>query len=103
MDNLGVLLISNVLNKQSSLKVFNINNILYRIKKRCIFDPVTNTKYAFTMFTFSQYLGFIAFLVIALMGFWLLIFLSALIPYWIGGALKERFAENRAAKKQLEE
>lgn len=55
------------------------------------------------MFTFSQYLGFIAFLVIALMGFWLLIFLSALIPYWIGGALKERFAENRAAKKQLEE
>lgn len=53
------------------------------------------------MFTFSQYLGFIAFLVIALMGFWLLLFLTALIPYWIGGALKERIEQNRAAKKEL--
>ena len=54
------------------------------------------------MFTCSQYLGFIAFMIIALMGFWLLIFLSALIPYWIGGALKERMQLKRAEKKEIE-
>lgn len=55
------------------------------------------------MFTFSQYLGFLAFLIIFLMGFWLLLFLSALIPYWIGGALKERMQLKRAEKKELKE
>lgn len=55
------------------------------------------------MFTFSQYLGFLAFLIIALMGFWLLLFLTALIPYWVAGALKERRQLNRAEKKALEE
>ena len=52
--------------------------------------------------TFSQYIGFIAFLVIALMGFWLLIFLATfIVPYWIGGALKERFQLKRDEKKKL--
>lgn len=37
------------------------------------------------------------------MGFWLLLFLSALVPYWIGGALKERMQLKRAEKKKLEE
>lgn len=55
------------------------------------------------MFTFSQYLGFLAFLIIFLMGFWLLLFLSALVPYWIGGALKERMQLKRAEKKALKE
>lgn len=54
------------------------------------------------VFTFNQYLGFLAFLIIALMGFWLLIFLSAFIPYWIGGAIKERMQLKRAEQKELE-
>ena len=53
------------------------------------------------MFEFDQYLGFLAFLIILLMGFWLMIFLTAIIPYWIGGALKEMMDE-RKEKKRLE-
>jgi len=41
------------------------------------------------MFEFDQYLGFLAFLTILTIGFWLMIFLVSLIPYWIGGALME--------------
>ena len=41
------------------------------------------------MFEFSQYLGFLAFLTILTIGFWLMIFLVSLIPYWIGGAAME--------------
>ena len=43
------------------------------------------------MFDFNQYLGFLAFLTILTIGFWLMIFLVSFIPYWIGGALIERF------------
>jgi uncharacterized membrane protein len=48
-------------------------------------------KKAFIMFDFSQYLGFLAFLTILTIGFWLMIFLVSIIPYWIGGALFEYF------------
>ena len=41
------------------------------------------------MFDFDQYLGFLAFLTILTIGFWLMIFLVSIIPYWIGGALIE--------------
>ena len=52
-------------------------------------------------FTFQEYLGFLAFLGIATMGFWLMIFLlSYVVPYWVFGAAIERFKESRAAKKQ---
>ena len=52
------------------------------------------------MFDFNQYLGFLAFLTIFTIGFWLMIFLiTFVIPYWIGGALLERFNEIRADKK----
>ena len=52
------------------------------------------------MFDFDQYLGFLAFLGILTLGFWLLIFLlTFVIPYWIGGALIERLKEIRADKK----
>lgn len=52
------------------------------------------------MFDFDQYLGFLAFLSILTLGFWLMIFLiTFVIPYWIGGALIERLQEIRAAKK----
>jgi hypothetical protein len=51
------------------------------------------------MFEFDQYLGFLLFLLILTVGFWLLIFLSAIIPYWIGGALIERLKEIKESKK----
>jgi len=52
------------------------------------------------MFDFDQYLGFLAFLTILTLGFWLMIFLlTFVIPYWIGGSLIERFKEMREEKK----
>lgn len=52
------------------------------------------------MFDFDQYLGFLAFLTILTLGFWLMIFLlTFVIPYWIGGALIERLKEIREEKK----
>ncbi|GGW26147.1 hypothetical protein [Arenibacter certesii] len=56
------------------------------------------------MFTFEQYLGFIAFAVILGIGFWLMIFLLGfVIPYWIGGSILEALKEKREAKKALRE
>jgi len=53
------------------------------------------------MFTFDQYLGFLAFLAIFTLGFWLMIFLiTFVIPYWIGGYLLESFKERRAKRKE---
>lgn len=52
------------------------------------------------MFDFDQYLGFLAFLTILTIGFWLMIFLlTFVIPYWIGGSLIERLKEIREGKK----
>ena len=52
------------------------------------------------MFEFDQYLGFLAFLTIITMGFWLMIFLLAfVVPYWIGGTVIEMLKERRAAKQ----
>ncbi|HZW63867.1 MAG TPA: hypothetical protein VFF15_09520 [Flavobacteriaceae bacterium] len=52
------------------------------------------------MFDFDQYLGFLAFLTILTIGFWLMIFLLLfVIPYWIFGASIERFKEIREEKK----
>ena len=46
------------------------------------------------MFEFDQYLGFIAFLTILTIGFWLFfVLLLFVIPYWVFGALKERIEE----------
>ncbi len=41
------------------------------------------------MFEFDQYLGFLAFLTILTIGFWLMIFLVSIIPFWIGGSIME--------------
>ncbi len=52
------------------------------------------------MFDFDQYLGFLAFLTILTIGFWLMIFLlTFVIPYWIGGSLIERVKEIMEEKK----
>ena len=54
------------------------------------------------MFEFDQYLGFLAFLTILTIGFWLMIFLMTfVIPYWVGGAIKEMMREKKE-KKRLE-
>jgi hypothetical protein len=50
------------------------------------------------MFTFAQYLGFLAFLTILTIGFWLMIFLVHFVFYWIGGALFELYKEKKAQK-----
>lgn len=53
------------------------------------------------MFTFEQYLGFILFLTILTIGFWLMIFLIGfVIPYWLSGNLIEWFKDRKKAKKR---
>ncbi len=55
------------------------------------------------MFEFDQYLGFLAFLIIITMGFWLMIFLMAILPYWIGGAIAETLKEKKEKKRREKE
>tara|TARA_B100000780_G_scaffold235384_1_gene175983 strand:+ start:1996 stop:2172 length:177 start_codon:yes stop_codon:yes gene_type:complete len=55
------------------------------------------------MFEFDQYLGFLSFLTIITIGFWLMIFLlTFVIPYWLIGALREYLKHGRG-KKIIEE
>jgi len=55
------------------------------------------------MFEFQQYLGFLAFLTILTIGFWLMIFLiTMIVPYWIVGGMRE-FLRERKAKKETEQ
>jgi len=52
------------------------------------------------MFDFDQYLGFLAFLTILTIGFWLMIFLIGFISvYWLPGAMIEMFKDWRESKK----
>ena len=50
------------------------------------------------MFTFSQYLGFILFLTVLTIGFWLMIFLVGFVHYWVIGAIREMIKEKKALK-----
>ncbi len=54
------------------------------------------------MFEFDQYLGFLAFMTIVTIGFWLMIFLMLFVPYWLGGAMMEAIKDRKAAKKNKE-
>ena len=57
-----------------------------------------------TMFEFDQYLGFLAFLTILTIGFWLMIFLlTFVIPYWLVGAIREYLKYGRDKEKYLAE
>jgi transcriptional regulator with XRE-family HTH domain len=47
------------------------------------------------MFEFQQYLGFLLFLTILTIGFWLMIFLVGFVQYWVGGAIIELIKEKR--------
>ncbi len=52
------------------------------------------------MFEFDQYLGFLAFMTIVTMGFWLMfLMMLVVIPYWVIGALIERINEFLAERK----
>jgi hypothetical protein len=44
---------------------------------------------------FDQYLGFLAFLTILTIGFWLMMFLVSFVFYWVGGATIELIKEKR--------
>ena len=56
------------------------------------------------MFDFDQYLGFLSFLTILTIGFWLMIFLlTFVVPYWLFGNIKELLKEKRDAKKAARE
>ena len=52
------------------------------------------------MFEFSQYLGFLLFLTILTIGFWLMFFLVTFLQYWVGGAFYEMYKERKAKKNQ---
>ena len=50
---------------------------------------------------FDQYLGFLLFLTVLTMGFWLMILLlTFIIPYWVTGSLIERMKEIREKLKK---
>lgn len=69
------------------------NIILFLYKKKTIKD----------MFTFAQYLGFLLFLTVLTMGFWLMMFLISFVMYWAGGASIELWKEKRAKKRHEQE
>lgn len=52
----------------------------------------------------SQFSGFLVFLVIFTMGFWLMLFLiSFVIPYWVIGYFKETWKLRKEAKVAAKE
>jgi hypothetical protein len=52
------------------------------------------------MFEFDQYLGFLAFLSILTIGFWLMIFLlTFVIPYWLFGSFMQFLKDRREKGK----
>jgi uncharacterized membrane protein len=52
------------------------------------------------MFEFQQYLGFLMFLTILTMGFWLMIFLIHFVFYWIFGASRELYRERKLKRQE---
>jgi hypothetical protein len=52
------------------------------------------------MFGFQQYLGFLLFLTVLTIGFWLLFFLIGFATYWVGGESWELYKEVRDKKRQ---
>jgi hypothetical protein len=64
------------------------------------FQSIFVTEKLMIMFEFDQYLGFLAFLTILTIGFWLMIFLlTFVVPYWLFGNIKELLKEKRDKKK----
>jgi hypothetical protein len=55
------------------------------------------------MFEFDQYLGFLLFLTVLTIGFWLMIFLVGFVQYWLVGSIIELIKELKAKKQQSKE
>jgi hypothetical protein len=55
------------------------------------------------MFEFDQYLGFLLFLTILTIGFWVMFFLVSFVPYWLGGAIIELIKEKKNKNKDDED
>jgi len=51
---------------------------------------------------FTQYLGFLAFLTIISIGFWLMMFLVPFVMYWVTGGALDLLKEIRDNKKDKE-
>ena len=69
-------------------------------KKKPLIFAIEFTKPRDIMFEFQQYLGFLLFLTVLTIGFWLMFFLVAFVQYWVGGALWELYKEKKAKKEQ---
>ena len=69
------------------------------VRKNIKLTFVATLKYPEKMFNFSQYLGFLLFLTILTIGFWLMFFLVAFVQYWVGGYLWEAYKEKKAKKQ----
>lgn len=52
------------------------------------------------MFEFQQWLGFLLFAVIGIAGFWILIFMLGILPYWIIGHFKDLAKQKKAEKSE---
>lgn len=63
---------------------------------RLIFGAELNNP---TTMEFTQYLGFLAFLTVFTIGFWLLLFLAGFVGYWLTGATVELIKEKKAEKR----
>ena len=75
------------------LNIIIYYHLLTNIFQDRYFELYLHQRY-YNMFEFDQYLGFILFLSVLTMGFWLLILLlTFIVPYWVGGALIERLKE----------
>jgi uncharacterized membrane protein YesL len=75
-----------------------MNNLLVRKNIKHTF--VATLKNPKKMFNFSQYLGFLLFLTVLTIGFWLMFFLVGFVSYWLGGTALEKFKERKAKKEQ---
>ncbi len=73
--------------------------LLAIIKYTYIFAVIKDT----IMFEFHQYLGFLMFLTILTIGFWLMFFLIGFVHYWAGGAIMELIKEIKAKKEKERE
>jgi hypothetical protein len=68
--------------------------LLYGMEPICTFVKIM------TMIEFDQYLGFLAFLTILTIGFWLMIFLiTFVVPFWLTGNLMQWLKEKRQKSK----
>lgn len=52
------------------------------------------------MIEFQQWIGFLIFAFIGLAGFWMLLFLVGILPYWIMGHYKDLNKQKKARREE---